>query len=388
MKQRFAGHVYVGANTTRERDGKAKGIRVFEIDERTGDWMLIQEEEAVNPGFLCMNKAQTRLYSTHANHDEISAYEVDEEQGFLKLLNRRYLGGWNGTHLTLDSSESYVLAAAASTGLLAVFPVEDDGSLGPLCEAVTPCGELGPLCSTEQPNSMPHQVLFSPDGKYVFVPDRGEDTVHTYLFDHRRGKLTAAHAMGTRAARTPRHMVFSPDGSYVYLLTEFSAGIVCCQQKEGELSPFQIIPNLPESYVGLFNKGAEIAVHPGGRFLYASNRGHNSIAAYSIDERTGWLTSAGWQNTYGEIPRFFCIEPGGNYLYAANERSGTVTSFLIDQSSGKLSFTGQVVKTPSPTCLIFTKPVRVVRPAEPFQEETMREAVSDYRVYSYPPAEK
>ncbi|WP_181995518.1 lactonase family protein [Clostridium sp. AM58-1XD] len=387
MNESLAGHVYTGANTTSERGGKAKGIRVFEIDDKTGEWTLIQEEEAVNPGFLVINRKQTRLYCTHANHDEISAYAVDQERGTLKLINRRYLGGWNGTHLTLEPSEKYVLVAAATTGLLAVFPVETDGSLGPMCEAVTPQGELGPLTATEQPNSMPHQVIFSPDGKYVFAPDRGEDMVHTFSFDRRTGKLLALHAMRTRAARTPRHLAFSPNGSFAYLLTEFSAGIVSCRLKEGVLVPFQIIANLPEDYVGLFNKGAEIAVHPSGRFLYASNRGHNSIAVYSIDEKTGWLTSVEWHNTYGEIPRFFCIEPGGNYLYAANEKSGTVTTFLIDQKSGKLQFTGQIIKTPTPTCLIFTKPVCMVRQQESFRKGNLKPVTSDYRVYSYPTAD-
>lgn len=373
-------YAYVGANTTSERFGTAKGISVYEIAPDTGDWELIFETEDINPGFLAFNHDKTRLYCTHANHTEVSAYAINAD-GTLALINRKPLGGYNGGHLCLSRDGKFVLTVASHPGAISVFPILSDGSLGCIRETMVAKGELGPLRATEHPNPMPHQVTTDPLGRYIFSPDRGEDSVHTFQLDESTGKLEQISDMPTRASRTPRHMCFLTSADKAYVLTEFSATIVCCDfdRETGKLTPFQIIPALPAEYTGLYNKGAEIAVHPSEQFLYTSNRGHNSIATYAIDRVTGKLHPLGWQNTYGKVPRFFMIEPGGKYMYVANERSSSIVSFSI-REDGRLVPTGQVIPSPSPTCILLTGAVSHIQE----RESNLVEEFGDYKVFSYP----
>lgn len=372
---------YVGANTTEDRDGKAMGLSVFEVDRKTGAWNLLQTVECINPGFLDIDRERGLVFTTHANHTAVSVYKADPDTGLLSHMNTRSTGAWNGAHLSLSQSRKYLLFSSASSGKVVVFPLEEDGSIGYITDTVVPEGCLGPLSTTQQQISMPHQVIQDPKGKFVHVPDRGYDTVHTYKLDETRGKLALVSDLHVRPAHTPRHMVFTSDSKYAYILTEFVSTIIACRfdSESGVLEPFQICPALPEDYVGRFTKGAEIFIHPSNRFLYATNRGHNSIAMFEIG-LDGKLTSIGWQSSYGDIPRFCTIEPNGKYFYVANEKSGQIVSFLIDEDTGKLMPTGQAVSTPTPTCVVFSCGVENVDVGD---ISSLSSIESEYKVVAY-----
>jgi 6-phosphogluconolactonase (cycloisomerase 2 family) len=251
----------------------------------------------------------------------------------------------------VDRSNRWVLL---STGPgVALFPIQKDGSLGPYTDLIIPEGEHGPLRG-EQDHSHPHQASFDLTGKFVVVPDKGLDKVLVYRFDAERGKLEAAAALKSRYASVPRHVAFHPGRPYAYVVMERDSTVFAYRWDtgRGELKPFQRITTLPTDYVG-DNMAAEIAILPSGKFLYASNRGHESIAIYAVDAASGVLDLVGWEPVRGTKPRFFCLSPDGAQLYVCNQDSHTIVEFTIDQGSGKLTATGQVVETGSPTCIAF-----------------------------------
>jgi 6-phosphogluconolactonase (cycloisomerase 2 family) len=236
-----------------------------------------------------------------------------------------------------------------------VFPINTDGSLAPRTDLVLPQGEPGPY-KAEQHGSHPHQAIFEPGGRFVVAPDKGLDTVHVFRFDASEGKL-ASHSpsfVKTRHGAGPRHINFHPTRPYAYLVNELDSTVTAYHWNldRGELVPFQRTSTLPATYTG-DNTGAEIAVAPSGRFVYVSNRGHDSVAVFSIEQTSGMLAPVAWESVRGRKPRFFCLDPSGAHLYAANEDSHTIVVFRIDDATGTLSPTGQIVETGSPSCVVF-----------------------------------
>jgi 6-phosphogluconolactonase (cycloisomerase 2 family) len=238
---------------------------------------------------------------------------------------------------------------------VALFPRNGDGSLGARCDLLLPHGEPGPW-KRHQEHAHPHQAIFDPSGRFVVAPDKGVDRVHVFRCDVERGKLTENDppCVKARAGAGPRHIGFHPGTRYAYLVNELSSTITAYRwdAEGGTLTPFQIVPTIPDTYTGP-NTGAEIEVAPSGKFLYVSNRGHDSIGAFAIDETTGRMAPLAWESTQGRKPRFFCLAPGGRRLYAANEDGHTIVEFDVDVDSGKLSPTGQVIETGSPACIVF-----------------------------------
>lgn len=348
---------YVGCYTTKERSGHGEGISVYRIDPATGNWTHVQllNKEIVNPSFLTLEGRRRFLYSAHGDGSEATAFQIDEQTGQLTLLNRQSTGGRNGVRLVVDPTNRFIVLANYSSGTVAVLPINPNGSLGPLSDLRELPGKPGPH-RTEQASSHPHDTLFDPRGRFIAVPDKGLDTVFIYKLDVASGKLVASDppSVTSRPGAGPRHVAFHPTKPYAYVINELDSTITTYrfEPERGEVKPLQIVPTLPSAFTGT-NTTAEIAVAPSGRFVYGSNRGHDSLAILAVDDATGMLTPIGWEPTQGKTPRFFAIEPSGTFLYAANQDSDTIVAFRVDQMSGKLAPTGHVVKTGSPSSVVF-----------------------------------
>ena len=344
---------YVGCFTTQERKARGKGISAYLIDEAAGAWTLIQViDTPPNPQFLALDHRQNFLYAAHGSHSEISAYSIDKTTGKLEFLNKQPTGGNNGSHVSIDPTNRYVVLAIGPG--VAVYPINQDGSLAAFSDRVLPAGVPGPR--TE--HSHPHQVLFDLTGRFLLVPDHGIDKVHVYRLDAATGKLVPNDppSVKTRYGTAPRHLTFHPAKPFAYVLHEHEStvGAYHWNSERGALEPFQTTATAPTSYTGK-NTCSEIAITASGNFVYASNRGHDSIAIFAVDGNTGMLSPVAWEPTQGRKPRFFTLDPSGNLLYAANEDTDTIVAFRVDRESGKLTPTGRIVETGSPSCIVFAR---------------------------------
>ena len=354
---------YVGAFTTPERKGHGGGISVYRVDPTSGAWAHEQLLEIANPSFLTLDRAQRFLYSVHADLDEVSAYAIDKQSGHIVALNRQSCGGKNPVHLSIDPTGRCIITANYSAGSVGVVPIEEDGTLGPRSDLVTLQGEPGPD-GKRQTSSHPHDAVFDPSGRFIAVPDLGFDRIFVFRLDTGSGKLTANDPpfVATRPGSGPRHIAFHPKMPFAYVINELGSTVTTYRfdAQRGSLQPIQILPSTPADYTG-DNHGAEIAVASSGRVVYASNRGHDSIAIFAVDPRGGTLKPIGWALTHAKSPRFFCLDPAAQTLYAANADEGfskeqntdTIVPFRVNQASGMLAPGGQVIKTNSPCTIAF-----------------------------------
>jgi len=347
---------YVGCYTTAKRQARGEGINVFRIDQSSGIWTHLQLLGGlVNPSYLALDRGGRFLYAVHGDLDELSAFAVSPESGRLSLVNQRTAGGVNPVHLALASSGRFLVTANYANGTAAVVAIEADGSLGARIRIHALSGPPGPH-RIEQTGSHPHHCPFDPSGRFVLVPDKGLDRIFVLRFEAREGELVPNEVphVETRAGAAPRHIAFHPSLPFAYSVNELDSTVTGYHWdvSAGTLRPFQILPTLPDHFTAN-NTGAEIAAAPSGAFLYVSNRGHDSIAAFAIERSSGRLMALGWASTGGRKPRFFALDPSGALLYAANEGSDTIVAFRIEPRSGKLIPTGQVVAVASPACIVF-----------------------------------
>ncbi len=354
---------YVGCFTTPDRRGHGGGINVYRVDPASGAWTHEQLLEDVNPSFLTLDRAQRYLYSVHAGLDYASAYAIDKQTGHVTALNRQSIGGKNGVRLSIDPSGRWIVTANYSAGSVAVVPIEKDGSLGPRSDLVDLPGEPGPD-RKEQTSSHPHDAVFDPSGRFIAVPDKGLDRVFVFRLDATSGKLTPNDppSVATRAGDGPRHIAFHPQMPLAYVINELSSSVTTYRvdAQRGSLQPIQVLPSTPADYTGR-NTGGEIAVAPSGRVVYASNRGHDSVAVFAVDPGAGTLKSVGWAPTQAKSPRFFGLDPSAKILYAANADEGfstaqntdTIVPFKINEADGTLTPAGEVIKTNSPCTIVF-----------------------------------
>ncbi|HOJ73885.1 MAG TPA: lactonase family protein [Phycisphaerae bacterium] len=348
--------VYVGTYTS----GASEGIYLFELDRVSG---ALEPKglaaKTANPSFLALGPGNRRLYAVgelDANGG-VSAFAVDAATGKLELLNRQPSGGRGPCHLCVDPSGRHVLVANYSSGSAAVLPIASDGSLAEPRSVVQHEGS-GPDPKRQQgPHA--HSVHLDAAGRFAFVADLGLDRIFIYRFDASKGTLgphdpPSAHVA---PAAGPRHLAFHPSGRYVYVNNEMGCTVTAFKYdaERGTLSELQVIGTLPEDWREP-NTTAEILVHPSGKFLYCSNRGHDSIAIFTIDPTTGRLTAAGHQSTSGATPRNFGIDPAGQWLIAANQKSDTLQVFRIASESGRLEPAGSPVPVPTPVCVKFVTP--------------------------------
>ena len=346
---------YVGAYTSKDRNGRGDGINVYRIDETSGAWSHVQRVgDLVNPSWLTLHRERPVLYSAHGEGHEATAFAIDPADGRLRVLNRRPTDGKNGVRLGIEASGRHLVCANYSSGTVAVLPIETDGALGPLTDLVPLTGKPGPH-PTEQTSAHPHDVAFDPRGRFCLVPDKGLDAVFVFRVDG-GGKLLpgAPPAVATRPGAGPRHAGFHPTGHLAYVLNELDSTLTTYRfdADSGALEPRQTITTLPPAFTGR-NTTSEIAVAPSGRFVYASNRGHDSVGIFAVEPGAGTLSPVGWEPTQGKTPRFIGLDPAGTTLYAANQDSDTIVAFRVDRQSGTLTPTGHVVAVGSPSTIVF-----------------------------------
>jgi 6-phosphogluconolactonase (cycloisomerase 2 family) len=353
---RFARFAYTGCRTTKERGARGKGINVYRVDPATGAWTHVQlVENLVNPSFLAFDREKQFLYAVHGDFSEISSFRINQENGTLSSINQQSTGGKNPVHLVADPTNRFMIVANYATSSLAVLPLREDGGLEPLVQLLQLPGNGGPN-KVEQTGPHPHHVVYDPSGSFLVVPDKGVDRVFTLEFDPSKPLLKLAEP-GFAAARPgagPRHASHHPNLPFVYVNYELDSSLSVNRfdRATGAITPIQIVPSTPDSFVGA-NTSAEVEVHPTGRFVYVSNRGSDLIGAFSIDAASGRVTPAGWTSSAGRGPRFMAIDPSGTLLHAANELTDTIVTFRIDPGTGALSPAGRVIETGSPTCIAF-----------------------------------
>lgn len=345
---------YVGSRTTRERNARGDGISVFKCDSATGHLSLVQVVgDLVNPSFLARNKAGDRLYAVHGDCEDISAFKIDAASGKLEFLNRQSTEGKNPVHLALDPTEKFVVVSNHITGTLVVLPIAEDGALLPLTQKVQLAGDPGPH-RKEQPFTKPHFNPFDPSGQFVLVPDKGLDKVFAFRF--KGGRLQAADVPDVIARETsgPRHLAFHPTQPWVYVVNELDSTVTAYHfdAKTGALTPFQIVSSLADTFTAN-SRSSEIEVDKAGHTVYASNRGEDSIAVFSINQVSGRLTLIQTQLALGRTPRFFALEPNNRWMYVLNEDSDTIVTMGVKQQDGTLSSTGYEVSCGSPVCMVF-----------------------------------
>jgi len=354
--------VYIGASTG---EGKAEGISVFRLDEGTGALAHIQSVAAENPSFVALHPQGTHLYAVTRSggagggSSSVEAYAIDPSDHTLTFLNRVASGGASPAHVSVHPSGKSVYAANYGSGHAASFPVREDGSLGEAASAYLHDGYEG--FKHPGPNARrqegPHAHFITPDptGARVLSCDLGCDRVFVYTTDAANGKMTPNEVPYAQvpSGAGPRHLSFHPSGRFVYVINEIACTISAFTYDErGALQIVDTQNTLPVAREA-GHSTAQIVVHPNGRYVYGSNRGHHSIAIFEIDQQTGRLTPRGHESTQGKTPRNFNINPSGTLLLAANQDTNTIVAFTIDGETGKLTATGQITETPSPTCVVF-----------------------------------
>ena len=349
---------YAGCYTTAQRYARGDGIHVFRADPETGAWTHVQHVPGlVNPSFLAVRADQRCLYAAHGDESYASAFSIDPATGFLTELNRAETGGRNGVHLAADRDGRFLVVASYTSGNVSVLPLRGDGSLGEVQQVVPLPGQPGPH-RVEQASSHPHHVVFDPSGKFVVVPDKGLDRVFVFRFDAATGKLapTAQGAAIARAGSGPRHAAFHPTLPVLWVLNEIGSTVTTWywEAERGHLRAVQILSTLPDDFTEA-NTASEIAVSEGGRFVYCSNRGHDSVAIFAADRATGRLTANGWTPSQGRTPRFIGFDPARRFLAVANEQSDTVVLFRADSTTGRLAPTGNTIADRSPVTVAFAR---------------------------------
>lgn len=351
---------YVGCRTSRERNARGDGINVYRIEPDGAAWTHLQlVGDLLNPSYLAFDRAHRTLYAVHGDSTEVSAFRIDPATGQLTFLNRQSTHGMNPVHLTVDPTNRFLVIANHVTtptlqSGLAVLALEADGALGELADLLPLKGKLGPH-RVEQPYPKPHQVQYDPGGRFIIAPDKGRDLVESYTLDA-EGKLQlAAAAPRAQEGAGPRHISFHPRQPFAYVVNELNSTITAYRfdAQTGGLAPFQVLPSLPDTFVG-DSRAGEIEVSHDGRSVYASNRGSDTIGVFAIDQRTGRLSPRGWRQTGGKTPRFFALAPDGRCLFAANEDSDTIMALAVDPASGALGPPVLAAKVGSPTCIVFS----------------------------------
>lgn len=354
--------------------GNGRGIHIFDVDRTTGALTPAGVyESGTSPNCLAVNADATRLYATNETdrvgdngEGTVSAFAINRADGQLTLLNTVASGGAGPTHISLHPSGRFLLVANYFGGSVAVLPISADGRLGPAADIKRDEGAIGPARSANAPpgsfafsghdRTHAHMIAADPSGRFAFHADLGLDRIFAWKFDERSGVLTPNDppSVALPPGDGPRHFCFHPDGRWFYSLQEEGSNVVLFDYdaERGRLTLRQTISSLPPGFAGS-NFCSEILVSHDGRFVYAGNRLHDSIAIFSVG-KNGELVFVGEEWTRGNYPRSFNFDPAGQFLYCCNQRADNVTVFRIDRDSGRLDFTGQYVPVGNPSFVLIT----------------------------------
>jgi len=352
-------HVYFGTYTQRGSEG------IYRAELETGSGALsrpVLAAASVNPAFLAVHPTGRLLYAANeigefqgARAGAVSAFALDPATGTLTFLNQQSSRGAGPCHLVVDPSGRNLLAANYGGGSTVVLPIRGDGRLAEASAFVQHQGSSVNPRRQEAPHA--HSINVAPGNRFAAAADLGIDRVLVFRFDPGAGTLSPNDPPAAPVApgSGPRHFAFHPNGRFAYVINELLLTVTAFRWdgERGTLTEIQTVSTVPPGTTGEHLSTAEVQVHPSGRFLYGSNRGHHTLAIFRIDGRTGRLTPAGHQPTGGKTPRNFGIDPEGRFLLAANQDSDTVVVFRIDRESGLLRQVGEPVPVPMPVCVKF-----------------------------------
>jgi 6-phosphogluconolactonase len=348
--------VFIGTYT----DGPSKGIYRCELDLASGKLSeLALAAEVTSPSFLAIHPNHHFLYAVNEVEElggkksgAVTAFAIDAQTGNLTKLNQQPSGGSGPCHLVVDRQGKHVLVANYGGGSVCVLPIDSDGRLGEATAFVQHQGSSVDKHRQEGPHA--HSINLDAANRFAFAADLGLDKVLVYRFDASKGTLTPNEppSAAVAAGAGPRHFAFHPNGRNAYVINEIHSTVTAFSYdpETGVLKSLQTLPALPKRFRGK-SWTAEVQVHPSGKFLYGSNRGHDSIAIFSIDPETGTLKAVGHQAQQIKTPRNFGIDPTGKYLLVANQDSNTLVVFQIDPKTGELAPTGSVLEVPVPVCV-------------------------------------
>ena len=348
--------MFVGTYTS----GDAGGIFTCKFNATDGSLSKTANSGGItNPSFIALSPNHQYLYSvsevSNFNGERsggISAFKVDLQIGNLTPLNQQSTKGQGPCYVTVDQTGKWVLAANYGSGNVCLLPVNEDGSLAWAARvhqhegsSVNPSRQSGPHA---------HCIVISPDNKYAFSADLGTDSIFGYELDLVKGELIPLDPVKTKPGSGPRHFAFHPNNKLAFSIQELDSTITSYQYEAefGFLTSVQTVSSLPVGYSAA-NSCADIHVHPNGKFVYGSNRGHDTIVIYAVNEETGEMTPVQHESTRGETPRNFAIDPTGEFLLAENQKSNTIHVFRIDGETGLLTHTGNELEIPSPVCIQF-----------------------------------
>ena len=347
--------LYVGTYTS----GKSEGIYLYGMDPTTGTLTQRSAVKSDNPSFVVVNRGRF-LYAVNEVSElngkrtgGVSAFAIDASTRNLTFINQQPSEGADPCHLSFDHGRKHLLVANYTGGNVAVLPIQRDGSLGAAIDVKQHEGS-GPREQQKGPHA--HCIKLDGANRFAFAADLGSDKVMIYRFNPVSGKLTP----GTQPSATlhpgagPRHLTFHPNGKYLYVINELDSSLTTFKYDRagGTLTAFETVSTLPRDFTGT-SYCADIHVSKSGRFLYGSNRGHNSIAVFAIDPRTARLSLVEHVSTEGKWPRNFVIDPTGRFLLVANQHTDNVVLFRIDAQTGRLTPAGHVAEIPVPVCLQF-----------------------------------
>jgi len=343
--------------------GESRGIYAVRLNADTGALSAPElVAELPNPEFLALHPngkvvyALTRMDTPqNKGGGAVAAFALDAATGHLTLLNTQPADGGSLTHLAVDATGRMLVAASYGGGYVVSFPLEADGRLGAHATWLNETGPLGPV-KDRQNAPHPHNVTISPDNRFAFVADLGVDRVFSYALapEHGTVALNEAGAVTIDPGSGPRHTKFSPDGKNFYVLDELDGTVTACRYDvaRGVAEPFQRVATAPDGYRGR-NSCSEIRIHPDGRFVYAANRGPNSIAVFTRDLTTGALARVEVVATGGRNPRNFNLTPDGAWLLCGHQDSNNLTVFKVDAGTGKLEATSHTVQVAKAVCVLF-----------------------------------
>lgn len=350
--------LYVGTYTT----GASEGIYIYRMNPATGELTHFKTVKGVvNPSFLAIAKNRRYLYAVNEVTEfegkpggAVSAFQINSNDGDLRFLNQEASQGGAPCHLFVDATDRSVLVANYVGGNVSVLPIDSNGALGKATDLAQHRGSSINKERQEGPHA--HCVILDASNSHAFVADLGIDRIMIYRFDEWQGKLSPGSQpwLELKPGAGPRHFKLHPNGRRAYVINELDSTVTAFNydRKTGGLRTIGSISTLPKGYAGT-NSCADLHIGPSGTFLYGSNRGHDSIVVYKIDQRTGRLQLVQHVTTQGKTPRNFAIDPTGRFLLAANQASDNVVVFRIDSRSGRLTPTGHIAEIPTPVCLVF-----------------------------------
>jgi 6-phosphogluconolactonase len=355
--------VYVGSYTRDPPGGgrnNSMGLSVFRFDPVTAALLPVQQVKSSNPSFAALDASRRFLYVINEvnsyegrNSGSVEAYSINPKSGIVTLLNRVALNSPIPAHLAIDPKGSHLVVGNYGGGDFVVLSIEVDGRLGAVGGQIKDTGS-GPNHGQETPH--PHCVVFDPAGRFVATADLGIDKVQ--IFRVSNNGLVRVSVASTAPGVGPRHLAFAPNGRVLYVLCELNASVATFAYDtiNGHIgAQLQVISTEPGDYAGP-HSAAEIAVHPSGKFLYASNRNHNSIVGYRIDPATASLALIGFATQGVNFPRSFAIDPSGKWLLVANQKGDTLVQFEVNRKTGELKSTGRATSSITPAVIVFRAP--------------------------------